>query len=60
MLDSLSDSYSELDTISVGVSEPSSCPTSYLLLTAYSINYYPKEKVNDFGLRIPFYSKQDL
>ena len=33
ILDSLSDSYSLLDSISVGVSEPSSCPTSHHLLT---------------------------
>jgi len=33
ILDSLSDSYSLLDSISVDVSGPSSCPTSHHLLT---------------------------
>ena len=60
VLDSLSNLYSELDAISVGVSELSSCPTSRCLLTTYSINYCPKKRVNDFGLRRLFYFKQDL
>ena len=60
MLDLLSDSYSELNAISVGVSRPFSGSTSHHLLTIYSINYCPKERVNNFSLRKLFYSKQDL
>ena len=37
VLDSLSDSYSELDTISVGVSGPSSYPTLHHLLTTFCL-----------------------
>ena len=60
VLDSLSDLYSELDAISVGVSGPSSCSISHHLLTTYFINYCPKKRVNDFSLRRLFYTKQDL
>jgi len=49
-----SESYSELDLISVGVSGPSSCPILYHLLTT---NYYLKEFVNDFVFRKIFYSR---
>ena len=52
----LSDSYSELDTISVSVSGPSSCPILHCLLTTF----LPKERVYNFDLRRPFYSKQDF
>ena len=60
ILDLLSNLYAELGAIFVGVSRPFSCPTLYCLLTTYSINYCPKEKVNNFGLRRLFYYKQDL
>jgi len=60
MLDLLSNLYSELDAIFVDISGLSSCPISYCLLTTYSINYCSKERVNNFSLRRPFYSKQDL
>ena len=56
VLVSLSDSYSEDDSISVCDSRPSSCP-AYTLLTTLSTDYCPNEIVNDFGLRRPFYSK---
>ena len=56
----LSDLYSELEVISVGVSGPSSCLTLHHLLTIYTTNYCSKGKVNDFVLRKIFYSKQDL
>ena len=52
MLVSLSDSYLDDDSFSVRDSRPSSSP-------AYTAtNYCPKEIVNNFGLRRPFYSKQ--
>ena len=56
MLVSLSDSYSEDDSISVYDSRPSSCP-AYTLLTTLSTDYCSNGIVNDFGLRRPFYSK---
>ena len=56
VLVSVSDSYSEDKEISVGDSGPSSRPT--YTLTDYLSGYCPKENVNDFGLRRPFYSKQ--
>ena len=34
VLDLFSDLYSELDTISIGISQPSSCPILYYLLTS--------------------------
>ena len=60
MLVSSSDSYSELDSISVYVSRSSSSPVSHFLLTTSSTNCCPKKRVHSFGLRRPFYSKQDL
>ena len=39
VLDFLSDLYLLLDAISVGVSRPSSYPTSYCLLTTLTTNY---------------------
>ena len=60
MLVSLSESYSKLNLISVGVSGPSSCPTLYHLTTTYTTNYYSKEFVNKFVLRKMFYSRQDF
>ena len=60
VLSLLSDLYLELDIISVSASELSSCPISHCLLITYSINYYLKRRVNNFGLRRLFYSKQDL
>ena len=56
----LSDLYLKLDIISVSTSKLSSCSISYCLLITYSINYYLKRRVNNFGLRRLFYSKQDL
>jgi len=53
---SVLDSYSEDEEISVGDCGPSSSPT--YTLTDYLSGYCPKENVNDFGLRRPFYSKQ--
>ena len=49
----LSDLYSELDAISVGVSGPFSCPILYCLL----ITFLSRKRVYNFGLRRPFYSK---
>ena len=60
MLVSLLDLYLKLGTISVSASELSLSPISYYLLTTSTINYYLKENVNYFGLRRPFYSKQDF
>ena len=60
MLASLLDSYSKLEIISICVSKPSSCPISHFLLTISTTNYYLERNVNYFGLRRPFYSKQDL
>ena len=56
----LSDLYLKLDIISVSTSKLSSCPILHCLLITYSINYYLKRRVNNFGLRRLFYSKQDL
>jgi len=56
----LSDLYLEFEVISVDVSGISSCSILHHLLTTYTTNYYPKENVYDFGLRGPFYSKQDI
>ena len=52
----VSDSYSEDKEISVGDCGLSSSPT--YILTDYLSGYCPKENVNNFGLRRPFYSKQ--
>ena len=60
MLVSSSDSYSELDLISVYVSRFFSSPASHFLLTTSSTNCCPKKRVHSFGLRRTFYSKQDL
>jgi len=60
ILVSPSDSYSELDSISVCVSRSSSSPALHFLLTTSSTNCCPKKRVNSFGLRRLFYSKQDL
>ena len=60
VLVSLSDLYSELESILVSTSRPSSCPTLHFLLTTYATNYCLKEKINDFGLRRLFYFKQSL
>jgi len=60
MLVSLSNSYLKLNSISVCISGFSSSPTSYFLLTIFSTDYCPKEKVNNFGLRRLFYPKQNL
>jgi len=57
VLVSLSDSYSEDKEISVCDSRPSSIPT-YTVTDYLSTGYCPKEKVFDFGLRRPFYSRQ--
>jgi len=60
VLASLSDSYLELEAISVSASRPSSCLTLYYLLTTFTTDYCLKEDVNNFDLRMLFYSKQDL
>jgi len=60
VLASLSDLYSELETISVSISGPSSCSTLHCLLTTSTTNYCLKEDVNYFDLRKSLYSKQDL
>ena len=60
VLTSLSDSYSELEAISVSISKLSSCPTLYNLLATFTTDYCSKEKVTDFGLRRLFCSKQGL
>ena len=53
----LSDSYLLLESISAGISRPSSCLISYYLLTTSTTDYYLKENVNNFNLRRLFYSK---
>jgi len=60
VLVSSSNSYSKLDLISMCVSRFSFSSALYFLLTTSSIDYCPKERVNDFDLRRLFYSKQDL
>jgi len=61
VLDLFSNLYSELDIFFfVETSGLSSCLTFHCLLTIYPIDYCPKERVNDFGLRRQLYSKQDL
>jgi len=60
VLASLSNSYSELEVISVDCSGLSSCPILHHLLTTYTTDYCSKKNLYDFGLRRPFYSKQDL
>ena len=57
VLASLSELYSKLDAISVGVSRPSSYLTSHYLLTISTTNYCPRKNVNDFVLRRTFYTK---
>jgi len=57
VLVSLSNSYSKLDSISVYVSRFFSSLVLHFLLTISSTNYYLRERVNNFGLRRPFYSK---
>jgi len=52
--------YSELDSISVGVSRPFSYPTSHCLLTISTTDYCSNWKVNNFDLRRLSYSRQDL
>ena len=56
---SVSDSYSEDKIISVCNSGPSSSFT-YTITDYLSIGYCPKKNVYDFGLRRPFYSKQEF
>jgi len=57
VLVSLSDSYSEDKEISVCDSGPSSSP-AYTITDHLSTGYCPKNKVFNFGLRRPFYSRQ--
>jgi len=57
VLVSLLDSYLEDEEISVCDSRPSSSP-AYTITDYLSTGYCPKEKVFDFGLRRPFYSRQ--
>ena len=56
VLDSVSDSYSDDEIISVCDSGPSSSPTYTLLTTCLATAL--KKMINDFGLRRPFYSRQ--
>jgi len=56
VLDSVSDSYSNDEIISVCDSRPSSSPTYTLLTTCLATTL--KKMINDFGLRRPFYSRQ--
>jgi len=56
VLVSLSDSYSEDEEISVCDSGPSSSP-AYTITDYLFTGYCSKEKIFDFGLRRPFYSK---
>jgi len=55
---SLSESYSELNAISVDASRYSFYSISHCLLTTYTTNYCPSENINSFDLRKLFYSKQ--
>ena len=57
VLVSLSNSYSELDSISIYVSRSSFSLTLHFLLTISSTDYCLRERVNNFGLRRLFYSK---
>ena len=56
VLDSVSDSYSEDEEISVSDSGSSLSP-AYTVTDYLSTGYCSKENVCDFGLRRPFYSK---
>jgi len=56
VLDSVSDSYSDDEIISVCDSGPSSSPTYTLLTTCLATAL--KKMINDFGLRRLFYSRQ--
>jgi len=58
VLVSLSNLYSKLNLTSVCVSRFSFNLTLHLLLIIFLTNYCLKEKVNNFGLRRPFYSRQ--
>ena len=60
MLALLSNLYSELEIISVSVSRLSSCPTLHFILATSTTNYCFKKKVNNFGLKRLFYSRQDF
>ena len=57
VLDSVSDSYSDDEIISVCDSGLSSSPT-YTLLTTCLLATALRKMIHDFGLRRPFYSKQ--
>ena len=57
VLDSVLDSYSEDEIISVCNSRPSSSP-AYTITDYLSTDYCPKGNVNNFDLRRSFYSKQ--
>ena len=57
VLDSVLDSYSEDEIISVCDSRPSSSP-AYTITDYLSTDYCPKGNVNNFDLRRSFYSKQ--
>ena len=58
MLDSVSDSYSEGEIISLFDSGSSSSPAYTITDYFLSTGYCPKKKVHDFVLRRTFYSKQ--
>jgi len=60
VLDLLSDLYLLLNSISVGVSGLSSCPTLHCLLTTYATDYCPNQIVNYFDLRKLFYTRWSL
>jgi len=60
VLASLSELYSKLDAISIGVSGLSSYLISHHLLTISTTNYCPKKNVNDFVLKRIFYTRCTL
>jgi len=57
VLVSLSESHSELNTISVDASRYSFHSASHCLLTTYATNYCLSENVNNFDLKRLFYSR---
>ena len=52
-----SESYSKLETISVSTSRLSPSSALYCLLTTYTTNYYFNSIINNFDLKMSFYSK---
>ena len=60
VLDSLSDLYLLFNSISVDASRSSSCLTWHCFTNYFDYWLLFKETVDNFGLRRPFYSRQDL